>query len=98
MKKELHLRPALFWDTDIRNIDLQKHKASVIERIVSRGRLEEFREMMSFYGREVVRRAVLEARYLDKHTLAFCSTIFDTPITEFRCYKLAQSNPAHWDY
>lgn len=31
---DLQIRPSLFWDTDIQKIDLQKHKASVIERIM----------------------------------------------------------------
>ena len=92
------LRPSLFWDTDIQKIDLQKHKASVIERITLRGHLEEFIAMMQFYGNDTVKKSLLNARWLDKITLAFCSTIFDIPETEFRCYKLAQLNPEHWDY
>jgi hypothetical protein len=94
----LHLRPSLFWDTDIQKIDLQKHKASVIERIMVRGQMDEFKAMMQFYGKETVKKTVLNARWLDKVTLAFCSTIFETPETEFRCYKLAQLNPEHWNY
>lgn len=94
----LLLRQSLFWDTDIQKIDLQKHKASVIERITTRGHLEEFRDMMQFYGKDTVKNSLLNARWLDKVTLAFCSTIFETPETEFRCYKLAQSNPEHWNY
>lgn len=94
----LQLRPSLFWDTDIQNIDLQKHKAAVIERIMTRGHFDEFRALMQFYGKDVVKKTMLNARWIDKVTLAFCSTIFDTPETEFRCYKLAQSNPGHWDY
>ncbi len=94
----LPLRPSLFWDTDVQTIDLKKHKASVIERIVTRGHWDEFQAMMKFYGKPTVKRAVLDARWLDKVTLAFCSAIFEIPETEFRCYKLAQSNPEHWDY
>jgi hypothetical protein len=94
----LKLRPSLFWDVNVETIDLQKHRASVIERITSRGRLDEFRAMLRFYGRETVKRDLLNTRYLDKVTLAFCSTIFDVPVTEFRCYKLAQLNPGHWDF
>lgn len=94
----LTLRANLFWDVDVRTIDLQKHKASVIERIVTRGRWEEFKEMMQFYGKQTVKQVVLNARWLDKRTLAFCSAIFETPETEFRCYKLAQLTPGHWDY
>ena len=94
----LQLRPSLFWDTDIQNIDLQKHKVAVIERIITRGHFDEYRALMRFYGIETIKKTMLNARWLDKTTLAFCSTIFDIPETEFRCYKLAQSNPAHWDF
>ncbi len=92
------LRPSLFWDTDIQTIDMEKHQAAIIERIMLRGRLDEFRSMMQYYGRETVKKVMLEARWLDKVTLAFCCTIFDLPKTAFRCYQLAQSNPAHWEY
>ncbi|TAK44354.1 MAG: hypothetical protein EPO28_04955 [Saprospiraceae bacterium] len=94
----LTLRPALFWDVDVRAVDLDKHKSSVIERIVTRGRWSEFRAMLQFYGKDTVKQTMLNARWLDKTTLAFCSNIFDVPVTKFRCYKLAQSNPQHWDY
>lgn len=95
---ELQLRPSLFWDTDIQNIDLQKHRAAVIERIMVRGRYEEYKAMIRYYGKTTVKQVMLNARHMDKRTLAFCSTIFDVPETEFRCYKLAQLNPEHWDY
>jgi hypothetical protein len=94
----MELRPSLFWDIDVKTIDFDKHKGSIIERILMRGRIEEFREILAFYGKDVVKFVVLDARYLDKYSLAFCSAIFHTPITEFRCYKLAQSNPQLWDF
>ncbi|AEE54323.1 DUF6922 domain-containing protein [Haliscomenobacter hydrossis] len=95
---DLTLRPNLFWDVDVQTIDLQKHKTSVIERIVTRGRWTEFLEILQFYGKPTVKEVMLNARWLDKRTLAFCSAIFNTPSSEFRCYKLAQLNPEHWDY
>jgi hypothetical protein len=94
----LELRPALFWDVNVADIDLEKHRASVIERIATRGRFDEFRAMVGFYGRESVKNTLLNARYLDKRTLSYCSLIFEVSITEFRCYKLAQLNPEHWNY
>lgn len=95
---KFELRPALFWDVNVEEVDLIKHRASVVERIAVRGRLDEFRAMIEFYGRETVRKTLINARYLDKRTLSYCSLIFDVPITEFRCYKLAQSNQEHWNY
>ena len=94
----LTLRSSLFWDVDVQTIDLDKHKASVIERIVTRGRWEEFKAMLRYYGSPTVEEVLLNARWLDKRTLAFCSAIFEVAKTEFRCYKLAQLNPGHWDF
>ncbi len=95
---DLILRQNLFWDVDVSAIDIQKHKASVIERIVVRGRWDEFQALLQFYGKPTIREVLLNTRWLDKRTLAFCSAFFETPITEFRCYKLAQLNPEHWNY
>jgi hypothetical protein len=98
--RDMHLvlRPSLFWDVDVQCVDLQQHKASVIERIATRGRWEEFNAMLHYYGKPTVKQVLINARWLDKRTLAFCSAIFDTPIAAFRCYKLAQSNPRHWEF
>ena len=95
---KLQIRPSLFWDVDVQSIDLLKHKAFVIERITSRGRFEEFKAMLNYYGKNTVKDKLLQTRYLNEVTLYFCSSIFNVPITEFRCYKLAQSNPEHWKY
>ncbi len=95
---KLNLRPALFWDVNVNEVDLDKHQVSVIERIATRGHLDEFRAVMQFYGQETVKNTLLNARYLDKRTLSYCSLIFDVSITQFRCYKLAQLNPEHWNY
>ncbi len=94
----MELRPSLFWDTDIKTIDLQKHKRQVIERVLERGRIPEVRDLFTFYGKNVIAEVMLSARSVDKLTLALCCTLFQKPITEFRCYKHAQSNPQHWDY
>jgi len=94
----LTLRKSLFWDVDVQTIDLEKHKYSVVERIVQRGRLEEFKAMIQYYGKEAVKETLLNIRHLDKVTLSFCSCYFNVPESEFRCYKLAQLNPEHWDY
>jgi hypothetical protein len=95
---KLQLRPALFWDVDVNSIDLQKHKAFIIERITLRGRFEEFNAILNYYGKQTVKETLIQTRYINEITLNFCSTVFDVPITEFRCFKLAQSNPGHWHY
>lgn len=94
----MELRPSLFWDTDVTTIDLKKHKKSIIPRVLMRGTHEEFIELLGFYGKRTVKKVAMSTRYLDKYTLAFCTTLFKEPKTSFRCFIWQQSNPTHWDY
>lgn len=88
----------LFWDVDKDKIDYDLNKAYVIERILSHGMLSDWYNMKSLYGLQTIKEVVVQLRYLDKYSLHFCSAYFDIPINNFRCFKLEQSNPAHWSY
>jgi len=44
------LRPGLFWDTDIHQIDWIGQRRAVIERVIERGSEEEKAEIKRFYG------------------------------------------------
>jgi len=44
------LRPGLFWDTDINQIDWLGQKRAVIERVIERGSEQEKAEIKRFYG------------------------------------------------
>lgn len=94
----LELSKTLFWDVDYDNIDLDKHAPYVVERVMTRGSLEEFKAIKNYYGKPKLKRISKQLRYLNDDVLHFCSVYFNTPITEFRCYRLKQSNPTHWNY
>ena len=94
----LVLRPSLFWDTDINDMDQELYKVSIIERTTLRGTWEEFKAMVRFYGHEQVGQILKDIRWLDRKTHSFCSVFFNIPEKEFRCYKFAQLHPEHWDY
>ena len=92
------LSPYLFWDTDPKEIDPEKHRRWIIERVVKRGNLEDFRLMMKYYTREQIVQSIKEIRSMDEKTLYFLSNIFDVPINEFRCYKEKLLKDKHWNY
>ncbi|WP_185153944.1 transcriptional regulator [Dysgonomonas sp. ZJ279] len=48
------IRNVLFWDTDINKIDWQKQKKAIIRRIFERGNDLEIKEIISFYGRDLI--------------------------------------------
>ncbi len=48
------LRHVLFWDTKMEQIDWQKQKRAVIQRVFERGNDQEKQEVIRFYGSSVV--------------------------------------------
>lgn len=48
------LRSILFWDTKMEKIDWDKQKKAVIKRVFERGNEIEKKEIIRFYGKEVV--------------------------------------------
>jgi hypothetical protein len=88
----------LFWDVDKTKLDIFKYSTYVIDRVLSHGLLSDWYLIKEIYGKETIRQVVLQQRHLDKQALAFCSAYFNEPLTNFRCYNYAQSNPTHWNY
>jgi hypothetical protein len=94
----MKLNARLFWDTDPTKVDYDRHSRHVIERVSTRGTLEEWREIVRYYGVERIKSEALQIRSLDAKTLHFLSAFLNTPISQFRCYTEGQLNPAHSPY
>lgn len=88
----------LFWDVDKSKLDVFKYPSYVIDKVLSHGLLSDWYLIKEIYGKEAIKQVVLQQRHLSKYALAFCVAYFNEPITNFRCYNYAQSNPTHWNY
>ena len=53
-----HFRKALFWDTQLEQIEWDKNKRAVIQRVLERGNGKEIQELLEFYGRQTVKKIV----------------------------------------
>jgi addiction module HigA family antidote len=51
-------RPALFWDTSLERIDWDRQKRSVIKRAFERGNFTEKKEILNFYGHDIVKKVL----------------------------------------
>ena len=81
----------LLWDSNVVKLDFEKNAAYIIERALTLGTWDDFREILKFYGKERVKREVVNLRHIDDLTLHFSSTYFDIPLTDFRCYNIKLS-------
>jgi hypothetical protein len=50
-------------------------------------------EVVSFYGKEKVKQALVTAPYLKELTMVFASKLFYIPITDFKCSTTRQLHP-----
>lgn len=88
----------LFWDIDIDQLDFEKNKRFIIQRVLEYGTLEDWKKIKTLYGLKQIGCEMQEVRNLDKISLAFISTITNTSIDKFRCYTTRQSHPQHWNF
>jgi hypothetical protein len=88
------LSPSLFWDYNINVLDPTIDRNLILERVFTRGTESDEREVFNYYGKDVIKDAVLKIKYLDKKTLNYLSIILDISKEQFRCYKRSLSeNP-----
>lgn len=81
-KGEFPFSQNLFWDAPLEKIDIIKHKNYIIERVLSRGLLQDFYYLLQIYTTEEIIIAVKKSRVLDKKTINFCSHYFKIPLNE----------------
>jgi hypothetical protein len=91
------LNPRYFWDVDHSGLDEISSSRLIIERVFTMGEVHEMNLLISFYGSEKVVEVLCSLPYLDPKTLNFVSRFFNIPFKSFRCYRLKQSTPRHWN-
>jgi hypothetical protein len=88
----------LFWDIDEKSLDFNEHARFIIQRVIQKGSLKEWRLIKSFYGIEKIKQEILMMRHLDVKTLHFFSTYFEIDKNKFRCFSIQPSNHGHFNY
>jgi hypothetical protein len=95
--KKLNLRDTLFWDVDPSRLNAHSSKMLIVERVLTRGNIEEFRQLIRFYPLHELSRTVVKIGYMDGRTLNFISDYLNIPKQDFLCYRKKQSNLTHWN-
>lgn len=94
----MNLSKYLFWDTIYNDIDWQKNARYVIERVLTRGTLEDWKQIKEYYGLDKIKEETIQSRTLDKITLNFYSVFFGISKEQFKCYTQIQSNQTPLNY
>lgn len=93
---KMNLNPSLFWDTNPQNLDYEAHARYIIARVVQFGTLDEWRQVIAFYGKERIGIEMQNERDLDIKTLHFLSCTLNIPLENFRALSHLKSSSGNW--
>jgi hypothetical protein len=65
------INPALLWEYDLETFNYKKSYKIVIERVLQRGNLEEWKEMVTLYTKEQILETIEWSAQLDKRDKDF---------------------------
>ena len=88
----------IFWDVNFEALDYNKKAGFIIERVFERGDVEDIRQCRRYYGDEVIQKILTNSRWISLPVICLASAFFNNQLTDYKCYNIAQSNPAHWMY
>ena len=71
IKKPLDLPAHLFWEYDLKNFDFDKSYFIVIERVIERGTIEQWRTMQQYYGKKKVLEVAEKSKQLSQRDKQF---------------------------
>lgn len=91
------VNPSLLWEYNLANFDFDKMCHIVVQRIVERGRKNDWYAMLNMYGEEGVRETIKRLVYLNEKDMNFVSLLFNIPLSEMKCYTKKQSQTQRWN-
>ncbi len=94
--KTIDINERIFWDLNKSSIDPDKHKAIIIERVLTRGTLEEFWMLVHVYGEDVIIEQCKNMPNLDALSLNFIAKTFNVDKKKFKCYNKTRSTLLPW--
>ena len=72
------IRRHLLWEYDFDRFDFKNSAFIVIERVIERGNMEEWREILRYYGRNEVLEVARKSKQLDKKDKHFTEIYVDS--------------------
>lgn len=95
--KDAQLRPTLFWEYDLADFDWQAMRTLVVQRVIERGRPDDFYAMLNTYGLEGVKESIKEIPSMNPKDMSFVCSVFGLKKEELKCYTKKQSRPELWN-
>jgi hypothetical protein len=97
MHPEAKVRPTLLWEYDINRFNWDDMRTLVVQRVIERGRMDDFYAILNLYGLSGVKEAIKQISYLNPRDLSFVCSVFNLKKENLICYTRQQSMIQHWN-
>jgi hypothetical protein len=97
LHKDAKIRDSLFWEYEFRKINWQEMKVVIVQRVIERGRMEDFYAIINLYGIEGVKETIKQIPYLNPKDIVFVSSVFEIKKEDLKCYSKKQLKNQHWN-
>ena len=97
LHQDARIRKTLFWEYDLNNINWQNMRGLVVQRVIERGRMDDYFAVLNLYGIEGVKDSIKQIPYLNSRDLSFVCSVFNLKKEDLKCYSKQQSTIQHWD-
>ncbi len=97
LHKDAKLRKSLFWEYDIERIDWRRMREVVVQRVIERGRIDDFYAILNMYSLQGVIEAIKNISYMNKKDLAFVCSVFQINREDLLCCSSKQLTNPHWN-
>ncbi len=82
-----------FWDVDIEELDLVKHKKFIISRVLEHGTLGQIKELKKTYSKNEIAEVVRNSNNISRRVAMFWANLLDIPAKEVRACSRQNSFP-----
>lgn len=92
------IKKRVFWDVKYDDLDFEKDRFYIIEKVMNYGVWSDFLALLKFYGEDTIKKEIVKSSYLKKDVLNFICVYFNLKPNQFKCYNRRQSNRELWNF
>ena len=97
LHKDAKIRDSLFWEYESDKLNWQEMKVVIVQRVIERGRMEDFYAIINLYGIEGVKETIKKIPYLNPKDMTFVSSVFEIKKEDLKCYSKKPLKNQHWN-
>jgi hypothetical protein len=95
--KDTKIRKSLLWEYDLESFDWHNMRNVVVQRVIERGRMDDFYAVLNLYGLKETKEAIKQIPYFNPRDISFVCSVFGFKKNDLQCFTRKQLDHQHWN-